>query len=107
MFHFASILPYNGEFYRLSIIALKDVCFLEAAAISYGNRLPEYFYEKLSLCGLWQAPEGQPNQLYTHWNLFRTPLLDNSVHFSVPQTVESPRVEGCESELKRPETSLR
>lgn len=68
--------------------------------LSYENRQPEYFYEKLNLCGLWQTPGGQPAQLHTHQKVFRTPLLDNSVSFSVPSTLESPRMEGYESGLK-------
>lgn len=44
----------TAEFYRLFIIALKDVCFLEKAHYSYENIQLGYFYKKLSLWGLWQ-----------------------------------------------------
>ena len=37
------------EFYKLFIIALKDVCFLEEVRYNYETRQPAYFYKKLSL----------------------------------------------------------
>lgn len=82
-----------GEFYKLFIIALKNVCFLEEAHYNYENGQLGYFYKKLSLWVCGKHLRDSLPQLQTHGRTFRSLLLGNSVSFRFPYA-GVPKVEG-------------
>lgn len=79
-----------GEFYKLFIIALKNVCFLEEAHYNYENGQLGYFYKKLSLWVCGKHPRDSLPQLQTHGKIFRSLLLE-ILSVSGSRTLESPR----------------